>query len=148
MNQIVCTYEQKIKEKTKKAPEARNASEKKTFSNTNKEERSSRRPPRGRPLPAERAAGVKRAPRGDMPTPRFKKTDGERKSFGDRAPRAGGDRPSFGRGAPRGGSDRPAFGERKSFGDRAPRASVDREGDRQALRGDDPRGGSIRPTLI
>ena len=112
----------------------------KTFSTVDKESRPSRRPPRGRPLPAERAAGIKRAPRGDIPTPRFKNTDGdrpmrsgrpsfgERKSFGDRAPR----------GSVRGGSDRP------SFGDRAPRGDRPSFGRGGAGRGA-PRGGGIKP---
>ena len=105
--------------------------------NTGTEDRPSRRPARNRPLPAERAAGVKRVSRPDMPAPRFKK-DGDR-------PARGGDRPmrsAGGRGRPSFGSDRPAFdraprgavrgggrgGDRPAFGDRAPRGGGDRHG--------------------
>ncbi len=137
-----------VKTKTKRnehaeersTPDSRASAGRKTFSEVDSEDRPSRRPPRGRPLPAERAAGIKRAPRGDLPTPRFKKseTSGDR-ARGDRPMRSdrpsfGGDRkPSFGRGAPRGGGDRPAFGDRKPFSDRAPRGSVRGGGDRPSF---------------
>jgi 23S rRNA pseudouridine2605 synthase len=135
----------------------------KKFSSIDKEARPSRRPPRGRPLPAERAAGIKRAPRGDIPMPRFKREDGARPAFGDR-------KPSFGRGAPRGG-DRPSFGDRargdrpmrsnfgdrKPFGDRPPRGAVRGGGERseRPAFGDRkpsfgrgaPRGGGDRPAF-
>lgn len=119
----------------------------------------SRRPPRGRPKPAERMAraegrSYERAPRaqtfgrddGMISTPRFKREGGgdrpmrpaygrgapreDRPAFGNRPPRS--DRPSFGRGAPRG--DRPAFGDRPPRGDRPSFARGDRP-----MRSDGPR---------
>ena len=84
-----------VKDKAKRVSET-------SVEGADSEKRASRRPPRGRPKPAERAA---RASSGEESfKPRFKKFDGERserKSFGDR-------KPSFGRGAPR--------GEGRSFG--------------------------------
>jgi pseudouridine synthase len=162
--------ERKFSDKSDRAPKAdRPFSGRKTFSTEDKSERASRRPPRGRPLPAERAAGIKRAPRGDMPMPRFKREDGDRArgdrpmrsgrpAFGDRKPfsertprgsvRGGGDRPSFGDRAPRGG-DRPSFGDRAprgegrpSFGDRKPSfgRGAPRGGDRPSFGDRAPRG--------